>query len=75
MKTKLTQATPKLNVILWYLGSFFYALSIFINENRGTISELGLTYETESRIKIAGIILYFLFTYFNFNQIQKPKKP
>lgn len=75
MKTKLTQPTPKLNVILWYLGTFFYALSVFINENTGTIAELGLTHESESRIKIAGIVMYFLFTYFNFNQIPKPKTP
>lgn len=75
MKNKLSKATPKRNVLLWQIGTFLYTLSIFINENRGMLSELGISTEAESKIKIAGVVIYFLFTYFNFNQTIKPKIP
>lgn len=75
MKTKLTNSTPKLNVILWQLGTFLFALSIFINENKHMIAELGLSTVAESRIKVLGIFIYFIFTFYNFNQSAKPKTP
>jgi hypothetical protein len=75
IQSKLSQSTPKFNVLLWQIGTFLYTLSIFINDNRGMLSELGISPETESKIKIAGVVIYFLFTYFNFNQTIKPQIP
>lgn len=57
--------------VFWELGSFVYAMVIFINENFDTISSLGLSTKTEKIIKAFGLIAYFLFTYFNF---KAPKK-
>lgn len=73
--SKLNQKTPLLNTILWKLGSFVYGLIIILNENIGMLSGLGLSVSTESWIKIFGVLAYFLFTYFNFNQsTYSPKK-
>lgn len=65
---KLNQATPKKNTVLWQIGSFLYALVILLNENFSMIAGLGLEAKTEASIKIAGVFIYFLFTYFNFKQ-------
>lgn len=66
--SKLNQPTPKKNTYLWKLGSFIYALVILLNENFSAIAGLGLEPRTESTIKIAGVLIYFLFTYFNFSK-------
>ena len=65
---KINQPTPVANTILWKIGTFVYAVVIFLNQNLGMLSELGLTERTENWIKITGAFLYFLFTYYNFNQ-------
>ncbi|SDX36990.1 hypothetical protein [Flavobacterium degerlachei] len=70
----LNQPTPKINTILWKLGSFIYALIILLNQNLSMLHGLGFKETTENWIKVAGAFLYFLFTYFNFNQTQNPKK-
>ena len=73
---KLNQPTPRKNVFFWKIGSFVYALIILLNQNLSMISGLGFSTKTESYIKIAGAFMYFLFTYFNFNQsTYSPKKP
>lgn len=73
---KLNQPTPPFYTFLWKLGSFVYGLIIILNENFVAIQGLGFSEKTESMIKIAGAVLYFLFTFFNFNQttsnIKKP---
>ncbi|SDZ90657.1 hypothetical protein SAMN05443667_101243 [Flavobacterium gillisiae] len=66
--SKLNAPTPVLNTFLWKLGSFVYALIILFNQNANMVSGLGLTEKTENYIKIFGVVSYFLFTYFNFNQ-------
>lgn len=65
---KLNQPTPKRNTLLWKIGSFVYALVILLNENFSMVAALGLEARTEASIKIAGVFIYFLFTYFNFKQ-------
>lgn len=72
----LNQPTPVANTLLWKAGTFLYALIIFLNQNLGMLSVLGLTETTENWIKITGAFLYFLFTYYNFNQsTYNSKKP
>lgn len=71
----LNQPTPEKYTWLWKLGSFLYALVILLNENYGMITSLGLQPKTEGTIRIAGVLLYFLFTYFNFSKTFNPKKP
>lgn len=65
---KLNQPTPKRNTLLWKIGTFFYGLIALLNENFSVIAGFGLEPKTEAIIKIAGIFIYFLFTYFNFKQ-------
>jgi len=64
----LTKATPKANVLLWKAGTLLYALVLFLNHNTEVIACLKLESITEERIKIAGMVIYALFTYFNFSQ-------
>lgn len=72
----LNQPTPKINTVLWKIGSFVYALIILLNQNLNMVSGLGFKETTEGWIKVAGAFIYFLFTYFNFNQTTyNPKKP
>lgn len=65
---KLNQPTPKKNTLLWQIGTFIYGLVILINEKFSMIEGLGLEVRTENAIKITGVVLYFLFTQFNFKQ-------
>lgn len=69
--SKLNQPTPEKYTWLWKTGSFIYAFVILLNENYSIITSLGLNQSTEERIRAAGIFIYFLFTYFNFNQTLK----
>lgn len=73
----LTKATPKANVLLWKAGSAVYALVILLNQNIEMLSSLGIKDLVADRIKIGGIFIYALFTYFNFSQttfmIEKPQ--
>ena len=73
MKNKLSEPTPEFYTILWQIGTFLYALIVFINENTAGITELGLSAEFERYVKIFGLVGYFLFTYFNFNQTKNKK--
>jgi hypothetical protein len=73
----LNQPTPKHNTLLWQLGTFFYALVIFINQNFELISMMGFSTAVENQIKFYGAFAYFLFTYYQFSQStfdQKNKK-
>lgn len=65
---KLNQPTPKRNTRLWQIGTFFYALVIFINQNFELITQFGFSIAIENRIKIFGAFAYFFFTYFQFSQ-------
>ena len=64
----LSKATPKANVLLWKAGSALYALIILINQNVELLSSLGISDIVANRVKIGGIFIYALFTYFNFSQ-------
>lgn len=64
----LSKATPKANVLLWKAGSALYALIILINQNVEMLASLGISDLVANRIKIGGIFMYALFTYFNFSQ-------
>jgi hypothetical protein len=74
--SKLNTSTPVFNTVLWKTGSFIYGFIILLNENSEMLSGIGLSEKAEKYIKIFGILAYFLFTYFNFNQsTYSPKKP
>ena len=75
--SKLNQPTPRENTFLWKVGSLFYFISVFINEQYSLICELGFNENTEKLIRIVGILVYGLFTFYNFNKStfdQKLKK-
>jgi hypothetical protein len=64
----LNEPTPVRNILTWQIGSFVYGLIILFNENAYLLSGLGLNQKTENWIKITGVLLYFLFTHFNFKK-------
>lgn len=68
--SNLEQPTPEKNVLMWKIGTFLYGLVILVNENLDTIAGLGIPPEWESRIKLAGAVMYFGFTYFHFNKTE-----
>jgi len=66
--SKLTESTPKLNVLLWIITTILYTFSIVINEQFHVIHDIGLSSKTEAIIKTIGMFLYIFLTTINFSQ-------
>ena len=73
--TKLTQPTPRINVIIWQIGTFIFLLSMFINEHYDLLLNIGFKEQAVNIVRVVGVFIYKAFTFYNFNQSKYDKKP